>query len=126
VALPAGCAGGAADPPSDGGLDAVTGHDGGLTDTGSQADSAGMMGDSGASSDANSGQDTGQGDTGTTCTGGGDAGAGCYAITCNAGGVHTLQANRDRLVADLAKRKCTDSCTLWADLNQAERYIFLM
>jgi hypothetical protein len=52
--------------------------------------------------------------------------AGCYSITCNAGGVHTLQANRDRLIADLAKRKCTDSCTLWAALNQGERYIFLM
>ena len=29
-------------------------------------------------------------------------GAGCYAIACHAGGVHTLQANRDRLIADLA------------------------
>jgi hypothetical protein len=55
-----------------------------------------------------------------------DAGAtNCYTITCTAG-VHTLQANRDRLIADLAKRKCTDSCTLWAALNEAERYIFLM
>jgi len=58
----------------------------------------------------------------------GDAGAdaGCYAITCDSGGVHSLQANRDRLVADLARRKCTDSCTLWAALNQGERTIFLM
>jgi hypothetical protein len=40
--------------------------------------------------------------------------------------VHSLQENRDRLVADYAKRRCTDSCTLWAALNQAERYIFLM
>jgi hypothetical protein len=61
-----------------------------------------------------------------TCTTSGDGGAGCYAITCSDSGVKTLQANRDRLVADLARRKCTDSCTLWASLNQAERYIFLM
>jgi hypothetical protein len=40
--------------------------------------------------------------------------------------VSTQQANRDRLIADLAKRKCTDSCGLWAALNQAERYVFLM
>ena len=63
------------------------------------------------------------------CTGDASApegGLDCYAITCSAGGVHTLQANRDRLIADLAKRKCTDSCTLWAALSQAERYIFLM
>ena len=40
--------------------------------------------------------------------------------------VQSLQENRDRLIADLAKRKCTDSCGLWAALNQAERYIFLM
>ena len=62
------------------------------------------------------------GDAGTYDAGGTD----CYTITCTAGGVHTLQANRDRLIADLAKRKCTDSCTLWAALSQAERYIFLM
>jgi hypothetical protein len=30
------------------------------------------------------------------------------------------------LIADLAKRKCADACTLWAALNQSERYIFLM
>jgi hypothetical protein len=54
-----------------------------------------------------------------------DGGALCYANACP-GVVHTLQANRDRLVADLATRKCTDSCTLWAALNQAERYVFLM
>ena len=56
----------------------------------------------------------------------GGADAGCYAIHCDVGGPHSLQFNRDRLVADLARRKCTDSCTLWAALNQAERYIFLM
>jgi hypothetical protein len=62
-----------------------------------------------------------------TCTASdGGADAGCYAIHCDVGGAHSLQANRDRLVADLAKRKCTDRCTLWAALNQAERYIFLM
>jgi len=54
----------------------------------------------------------------------GDAGA-CYAITCQTT-VHTLAENRDRLVGDLAKRKCTDTCTLWAALNESERYIFLM
>jgi hypothetical protein len=59
------------------------------------------------------------------CNGGGDAGALCYANACP-GPVHSLQENRDRLVADLAKRKCTDSCTLWAALNQGERYVFLM
>ncbi len=59
------------------------------------------------------------------CTGpGGDAGI-CYAQACF-GTVHTLQDNRDRLIADLAGRKCTDSCTLWGALSQAERYIFLM
>jgi hypothetical protein len=65
-------------------------------------------------------------DAGWTCTVS-DAGAnaGCYAIACN-GGVHTLQVNRDRLIADLAARKCTNSCTLWSLLSKAERYIFLM
>jgi hypothetical protein len=61
-----------------------------------------------------------------TCTTVADAGTGCYAITCSDSGVKTLQANRDRLIADLARRKCTESCTLWTSLNQAERYIFLM
>jgi hypothetical protein len=60
----------------------------------------------------------------STCTSP-DGDAGCYAITCTA--THqSLQANRDRLIADLATRKCTESCTLWAALNQSERYIFLM
>ena len=59
------------------------------------------------------------GDAGT------DGGPACYAITCNTG-VQTLQANRDRLLADNARRRCTDACTLWAALNEAERYIFLM
>ena len=49
---------------------------------------------------------------------------------CYAGGgsdaVQSLDANRDRLIADLAKRKSTDSCKLWVSLNKAERYIFLM
>ncbi len=78
------------------------------------------------------------GTTGTTGSGGGpgDAGTGgcvssdpdaglCYANACPEP-VLSLQENRDRLVADLAKRKCTTSCGLWAALNQAERYIFLM
>lgn len=60
---------------------------------------------------------------GDTCSGTGVNG--CYAITCTAIR-RSLQDNRDRLIADLAKRKCTDRCTLWSALNQAERYIFLM
>jgi hypothetical protein len=71
----------------------------------------------------------GEGATGgdaSTCSGdAGDGGESCYAITCTTT-VHSLQENRDRLVADLAKRKCTDSCTLWGALNEGERYIFLM
>jgi hypothetical protein len=55
----------------------------------------------------------------------GDGSASCYAIVCS-GGAHTLAENRDRLIADLAQRKSSDSCTLWASLNQAERYVFLM
>jgi hypothetical protein len=38
----------------------------------------------------------------------------------------SLQANRDRLLADFAYQKCTDTCGLWDALNQAERYVFLM
>jgi len=38
----------------------------------------------------------------------------------------SLQANRDFLINSLATSRCTDSCTLWAALSQAERYIFLM
>jgi hypothetical protein len=53
------------------------------------------------------------------------AGSGCYAIACNVV-PQSLQANRDRLVADLARRRCTTSCALWAALDQAERYIFAM
>jgi hypothetical protein len=79
--------------------------------------------DGGPAVDADASASTG--DASVACTTG-DGGDGCYAIMCDAGGVHTLQANRDRLVADLAQRKCTDACTLWAALNQAERYIFLM
>ncbi len=60
-----------------------------------------------------------------TCVGDAGTSNSCYALTCTAS-LHTLQANRDRLIADLARRKCTDSCTLWAALNEAERYIFLM
>ena len=74
------------------------------------------------SSDVTPGQDA---SVDVSCTTyGPDAGL-CYANACP-GTVHTLQDNRDRLIADLAQRKCTDSCTLWASLNLAERYIFLM
>jgi hypothetical protein len=129
VPLLAGCGGGSADAPApggDGGIDAATVHD--AAPEGSRADSAVPGSDGGSSPEPDAGDDA-EGDAGTpitTCAGDDDSGAGCYAITCNSGGVHTLQANRDRLVADLAKRKCTDSCTLWAALNQAERYVFLM
>ena len=56
----------------------------------------------------------------------GGSGAGCYALACAGTTSRSLSENRDRLVADLAKRKCTDRCALWAALSQAERYIFLM
>jgi hypothetical protein len=89
--------------------------------------------DSATDARADTGRDGATPDGGQDATAGRDAscsqsdgGALCYAITCNVGGVHTLQDNRDRLIADLARRKCTDSCTLWAALSQAERYIFLM
>jgi|GEM_PF-3663608 len=49
----------------------------------------------------------------------------CYAGAAD-GAVHSLAANRDRLIADLARRKATDSCALWASLNKGERYVFLM
>jgi len=90
------------------------------------SDSGGVTPDGSSGGDTGSGSGGGDGGGGVTCTTSADGGAGCYAITCNAGGVHTLQENRDRLIADLARRKCTDSCTLWAALNEAERYIFLM
>ena len=54
-----------------------------------------------------------------------DGGTGCYSIKCSTT-AYTLQENRDRLIVDFATRKCTTSCKLWASLNQAERYVFLM
>jgi hypothetical protein len=54
-----------------------------------------------------------------------DAGTDCYVLV-GPSGVHSLDENRDRLIADLAKRKCIDRCALWAQLNLAERYVFLM
>jgi hypothetical protein len=106
-----GCAGGAGAPSSDGNAGSPpVGVDGADASPPSYAGN-----DDAAVAD---------GSTSTACTTT-DGGTGCYAIQCP-GGVHTLTANRDRLVADLARRKCTDSCTLWAALNQAERYIFLM
>jgi len=78
------------------------------------------------SSDAWQGADSGtKPDARSTCVGDAGTNDSCYAIECTTG-VHSLQANRDRLIADLAQRKCSDSCTLWAALNEAERYIFLM
>jgi hypothetical protein len=49
----------------------------------------------------------------------------CYALA-HGDSSRTLSENRDRLIADLAGRKSTNSCALWASLNKAERYIFLM
>jgi hypothetical protein len=96
-------------------------------DAAATADGAVDSGSVDSSQAALDGAEPGEGGTTFSCTTG-DAGAdaGCYAITCDSGGVQSLQANRDRLIADLARRKCTDSCTLWAALNQGERYIFLM
>jgi len=53
----------------------------------------------------------------------------CYSIPCfhsSSKVPRSLQANRDRLIVSLSTLKCTNSCTLWAALSQAERYIFLM
>ena len=128
--LLAGCAGGGAAASATGGRDAATGGDGSPVTGDDQGDASGDASGGGPGTDGAAGdgsqEEASTGEAGDTCTmGDGDGGAGCYAITCSTG-VHTLQANRDRLVADLARRKCTDSCTLWAALNEAERYIFLM
>jgi hypothetical protein len=121
----AGAAGGAEEggPGTEAGgpaTDAAPSPVGSSSDTGAPTPtrdgSTGVTGDGG----------TGGGPAPVTCTTAADASAGCYAITCSDSGVKPLQANRDRLIADLARRKCTDPCTLWGSLNQAERYIFLM
>ncbi len=125
----AGCGAGATSSGSVSGDAATVGDDAGVasdavvpgTDGSSVSDTGGPPPQFDAAGDANPG--AGDSGSGSTCTGGA---SGCYSFTCNSGGVHTLQANRDRLLADLAKRKCTDSCTLWAALNQGERYIYLM
>jgi hypothetical protein len=49
----------------------------------------------------------------------------CYSAA-GGGSPRPLSENRDRLISDLARRKSTSSCALWASLNKAERYIFLM
>jgi len=89
---------------------------------------SGHPADVGHRPDAASASDASDAGPSIVCTGGeaGDAAApNCYAITCSA--THqSLQANRDRLLADLAARKCTDTCTLWGALNESERYIYLM
>jgi hypothetical protein len=101
-------------PPVDGGgPPPVTPHD------------AGGGRDAATPNDGGSAADTGTSTSDTCTVGDGGADAGCYAITCTTS-VQTLQANRDRLIADYARRRCSDSCTLWSVLNQAERYIFLM
>jgi hypothetical protein len=88
-------------------------------DAGSDADSGGRLPDSGSVIPPDAGTIRPE------CVG--DAGrGGCYALTCPGARVHTLQENQDRLIADLAARRCTDSCRLWAALNQAERYVFIM
>jgi hypothetical protein len=53
------------------------------------------------------------------------AGPSCYSGSAP-GTPRALGANRDRLIADLARRKSTDACELWSALNKAERYVFLM
>jgi hypothetical protein len=87
--------------------------------------SGGGPGPDGSTGDGGVGEGAAAEAGGTCTTTSGDAADGCYAITCSTG-TSSLQDNRDRLIADLARRKCTDSCTLWAALNEAERYIFLM
>jgi hypothetical protein len=104
------------------GADAASGGDAetGGRDAGGEADA--RHEDGGTRDGANDANDGGT----ARCTGQpGDGGDSCYDITCTTT-LHSLGDNRDRLIADLAKRKCTDSCTLWAALNQGERYIFLM
>jgi hypothetical protein len=93
-------------PPEDGGLD-----------SGEPPDAAIPAADGG---------DSGQTDGGLArgCTNW-DGGSACSEISCTTG-LHSLQENRDRLLSDLARRKCTDRCGLWAALSLAERYIFLM
>jgi hypothetical protein len=101
----------------------VTHTEAGTADAGAGADGAAT--DDGGGADGGDGTEPDAPEEG--CTTRGDAGdAGCYAIICNSGGVHTLVENRDHLLADYAAKRCTNTCTLWAALNQAERYIFLM
>jgi hypothetical protein len=104
-----------------GGGDAGT--QGGEDSGNSAATDSGTPRDAGANADAGPSGDAGQSPL-CTFSDGGLAGA-CYAIQC-ATGAHPLEVNRDRLLTDLAHRKCTDRCTLWAALSLAERYIFLM
>lgn len=79
-----------------------------------------------SASDAAAGDGATAEDASEDASDGGLEGA-CYVgARALASGPRTLAANRDRLVADLARRKCTDACTLWSALNQAERYVFLM
>jgi hypothetical protein len=90
------------------------------------SDSSRPLVDGGTPADTGVGGDTGTGASGCVVgDAGSDGGPACYAITCTTG-AHSLQENRDRLLADNAHRRCTDTCTLWAALNEAERYIFLM
>jgi hypothetical protein len=103
----------------------MTPTDAGILEAGAGVDSAATGDAGGKDSGELPGTDASTAEAG--CTTEGDAGdAGCYAIRCNSGGVHTLTQNRDRLLADYAATRCTGSCTLWAALNEAERYIFLM
>jgi hypothetical protein len=110
---------------------------GGAGGAGSTASSAGpggravTAGGGRASTTTSGGGGEAGGDAGPpACTpngAGGEGGANalCYSAACPIP-ARSMQENRDRLIADLAQRKCTDSCTLWAALNQAERYVFLM
>ena len=116
----AACGGGGSEATSVADADVATGVDAGDQSEGSTG--AGEGGEAG--SDASEARDSGGESTGCAAPDGAAA-ADCYAITC-ASKVRSLAENRDRLVADLAKRKCATSCTLWAALSQAERFIFLM
>jgi hypothetical protein len=109
-----------------GGTSSLTGSGGGANGGGGLASGGHGTGtSSGTGTGTGTGSDAGGGAVDAACAAVDPDAGGCYATACP-GVVNTLQANRDRLVADLAKRKCTDACTLWAALNQAERYIFLM
>jgi hypothetical protein len=112
-----------------GGAPAGSGGSGGQGVSSTSASSTSTSSTSASSTSASAGSGGASGAGGSPIDAGApDAcptGTGCYVNACTSN-LHTLQENRDRLIADLATRKCTTSCGLWAALNEAERYIFLM